>query len=485
MSTKQQRGSWFDVDRKGLARTLEGRDKSRIVAELVQNSWDEDGVTNVSVDLEEHATRGKTLITVSDDAPDGFKDLSHAYTMFAASSKVTDATKRGRFNLGEKLFLALCEEATIVSTTGGWSFSEAGREQIKTGTDKGSIVSATLRMTKPERLAALDWLNMLLAPEGIETRINGRLLPTRTPVHSFTVTLPTQIADEEGVLRPTRRKTTIRLFEPTENEKPHIYEMGIPVVEHDGRWHIDVGQKVPLNMDRDNVTPAYLRELRVHVLNEAHHLLDKEIAREAWVSDALSDKRVESDAVHTVVRERYGDKVVSRDLSDPQANAEAVLKGYEVVAGGSFSKDAWKNIREAAAILPAGQVTPSPKVLHDTGGDEDKDGTVVPESEWTAGMHQAVDYAKRLAKDVLGVDIQVRVQRSMQNFLAWYGPSNGLSYNLQWLGHRFFNECDQAEVDALLIHEFAHHRVSDHLSENFHTECCRLGALLRNSSVRI
>ena len=33
-------------------------------------------------------------------------------------------------------------------------------------------------------------------------------------------------------------------------------------------------------------------------------------------------------------------------------------------------------------------------------------------------------------------------------------------------------------VNALLIHELAHDRVMDHLSDGFHKECCRLGAKL-------
>ena len=38
-------------------------------------------------------------------------------------------------------------------------------------------------------------------------------------------------------------------------------EMGIPVVPVDEnlRWHVDIGQKVPLNIERDNLTPSYLR----------------------------------------------------------------------------------------------------------------------------------------------------------------------------------------------------------------------------------
>jgi hypothetical protein len=34
-----------------------------------------------------------------------------------------------------------------------------------------------------------------------------------------------------------------------------------------------------------------------------------------------------------------------------------------------------------------------------------------------------------------------------------------------------------AKVDALLIHEFAHERVSNHLSEEFHSQCRRMCAV--------
>ena len=43
--------SWFEVDRDGLRQLLEGRDKSFVVRELVQNAWDEPGVTRCDVTL--------------------------------------------------------------------------------------------------------------------------------------------------------------------------------------------------------------------------------------------------------------------------------------------------------------------------------------------------------------------------------------------------------------------------------------------------
>ncbi len=98
---------------------------------------------------------------------------------------------------------------------------------------------------------------------------NGdRLLP-RTPIRTFEASLETLVADEEGVMRSRVRKAQVGIFEPLPGETPGLYEMGLPVVDTGDRWHVNVGQKVPLNRDRDNVKPAYLQAVRVAVLNAA------------------------------------------------------------------------------------------------------------------------------------------------------------------------------------------------------------------------
>ena len=84
------------------------------------------------------------------------------------------------------------------------------------------------------------------------------------------------MADDQGVMRPRVRKTQVSIFEPLPGETPSLYEMGLPVVETGDKWHVNVGQKVPLNRDRDNVKPAYLQAVRVAVLNAAHDLLTTE-----------------------------------------------------------------------------------------------------------------------------------------------------------------------------------------------------------------
>ena len=91
--------------------------------------------------------RGYTTLTVADDSPAGFRDLADAYTMFKRSYKEGEAAKRGIFNLGEKLALALCEKAAIETMTGTVRFDSTGRHVGRERTDKGSIFTGRMRLT--------------------------------------------------------------------------------------------------------------------------------------------------------------------------------------------------------------------------------------------------------------------------------------------------------------------------------------------------
>src|SRR5687768_5610372 len=104
---------WFDIDKAGLAAILERRGKAFALFELVQNAWDS-GTERVEIRLSPIAGEPYATLEV-EDWGEGFADLAHAYTMFARSSRAGNPTKRGRFNLGEKLVLALCRKAAITS----------------------------------------------------------------------------------------------------------------------------------------------------------------------------------------------------------------------------------------------------------------------------------------------------------------------------------------------------------------------------------
>ena len=139
--------------------------------------------------------------------------------------------------------------------------------------------------------------------------------------------LPTEIADENGICRSSQRKTAVRLYHSASGENPTLYELGMPVVEIDGKWHVDVQQKVPLNIERDNVTPGYLRLLHVAILNEMKGYLTPEDAASAWVSGALESSKIKPEVVKTLIDKRFGEGAVLSDPSDVGSGRECTARG--------------------------------------------------------------------------------------------------------------------------------------------------------------
>ena len=473
---------WFEIDKEGLARLLERKGKSFAVLELIQNAWDEN-VTTVTITLVP-AGRGKATLTVTDDNPEGFKFIEHAYTLFADSTKKSDPEKRGRFNLGEKLFLAVCDEATIWTTKGLVTFDKSGRTlDKKDKREFGTKITATVRLNVDEQKEVARLVHTLIPPAGITTTFNDEILLPREPVRRFQATLPTELEDPDGVLRPTRRQTTVELFDPEGVEEPHIYEMGIPVCEHDGRWHVNVMQKVPLNFNRDNVTPAYLRQLREAVLNESFDLLTQDDAHKPWVAEALP--KASDEALQRVVTERFGEKVVIFDPSCPEANKRATEQGYAVIYGRQLPSEVFGRVKQMGLAQPSGQHA---ELRGDIQFSADGKDYRIPTEKWTDGMRKVASYTVALAEELLGYTIQVDIARypfgAAKNCGAHYGERH-ITYNLTTLSHAFFDSGDAQRVDALIIHEFTHAKVADHLSDAFINECCRLGAKIRNCQTRL
>jgi len=463
--------NWFNVDRKGLAALMKGRSKAFILHELIANAWDE-ATKTVKVTVERLDGGRNTLISVEDDNPDGFQDISHAYTLFAESKKKSNSEKRGRFNLGEKLVLSLAKRAWIYTTTASLVFDDKGRAKHVAKRNAGSEIRVEIPMIKTEMDEMVESAKRLIPPPGIITTVNGEDLPSREPATWFETALPTLISDEEGVLRRTERKTLVRVYEPLAGENATLYEMGIPVVETGDRFHVDVQQKVLLNSDRDNVMPGYLRAIRVAVLNHTAHLISKEDTAQTWVGEAISDKRVEDDAVKTVFLRRFGENAVAFDPSDLEANKISTAEGRTVVYGGSLTGEQWENVRRAGALPPAGQVTPSPKPFHPDG----KPLRPIPSSEWTAGMHRIANFIRQTHFSLFGSGINVQiVDEPDWKFNATYG-TGGFILNKWCLADHYFNGDISECVIDLVIHEFGHHIESDHLSRKYNDALTKIGA---------
>lgn len=464
------------VDRRGLARKLARRPKSFVIYELLQNAWDED-VTEVRVEITPVPSRPLVEITVEDDSPNGFADLTSVYTLFRDSKKAPDPTKRGRFELGEKLILALAVSARITSTRGTILIEGDQRRRTRTKRHRGTVFQGKFRMTREEYEEVLREVAMLIVPDGIRTSFNGKYLESRKPEHVFETTLQTIRTDNEGNLRVTARKTEVHVYSVRPGETASIYEMGIPVVETGDQWHYDVQQRVPVNWERNNVPPSYLRTLRVATLNALHDRLDDEQTTATWVTSAIEDERCEPEALNRVLDERYGDRRVAFDPSDPEANKIAASHGYTVIHGGSLSRGTWNNVRTHGAAPAAGQVTPSPRP-YDPNGKPEK---VKPREEWTLDMARRVEFARRLFRELTGEDLRVYIVAEPRvSWVANFGHRQ-LCLNYGRLGATWFGLPHRHErVLDLLLHEFVHHTVLDHLSHEMHETATRLGAQLAN-----
>jgi len=475
---KNMSKQWFDVDKAGLGKQAEEQAKGRLIGELVQNGLDEAGVTHIEITLALVSGRPLADLTVEDDSPEGFRDLAHAYTLFAPSYKRDNPEQRGQFNLGEKMVLAVCESASISTTKGTVIFDpgEGRIEKHRQKRDRGSVFQGRIKMTREEYPQVCDYLRSLLLPEDVIVTLNGdRLLP-RKSLHKFDASLETLVADEDGVMRLRVRKTVVKVYEILPGEVPTVYEMGLPVVETGDKWHVNIAKKVPLNRDRDNVKPAFLRTVRTLVLNEMHDRLTQEDANQVWVRQGSSDPACTEEAIKKVLDLRFGEKRAAYDPTDPEANKKWVSKGGTLVHGSMMNGQEWKNAKEAGAIVPAGRLCPTPKPYSDDPNAPPVN--VIPPEKWTEGMKNVVAYARFLGEELMGVQPVVRVVDTPNNFGACYGGCR-LDLNLRHLGHRWFEQGATEGVDRLLIHEFGHQYSGDHLSAEYHEALCHLGARIK------
>ena len=471
------RAGWFEVNRAGLARVAGRRTKIFILRELVQNSWDE-ASNVVSVEVHRPAKQnGLSCIRVTDDSPEGFADLSHAYTLFAPSAKVTDASKRGRFNFGEKLVLALCSEARIETTKGTILFDRGEtRRRSPKKREAGSMFEGLIKLTAEEREQIVKSARQMIPPVGKRTLVNGEEVFPRTPVAEYEHCLSTEVAGDDGTLRSTYRTAKVRVYEVLPGEKAHLYEMGIPVVPTGDRWHVDVGQKVPLNMERDNVAPSYLQDVRVSVANATRDKLTEADANAPWARDALADYQCHEETAKALVRLRFGEKVVVHDPNDQEANQKAQSEGYVVVTGSQLSSSEWEQVRKSGAMPPAGQIFPTPKAFHE-GGEQLK---VIPVSEWTEGMKKFARVAGYVSERLIGRHVSVIIANDPGwNFEGVYGQGqltinaakHGGAEGFDYLENDWLNEA----MLEFLIHELAHDVEANHLSARYHDALCKFG----------
>lgn len=483
---------WFSAHKDGLRqigeRLIERRGFGIIGGELYQNVMDTDA-TECVITIEKVPQRPVAELRVTDNDPTGFHDLSHAWTLFAPSLKKGDPEKAGRFNMGEKFVLSFCREARIVTTCGTVEFDSHGRKDYpRRKRPVGTEFFAVIDCTNERLQQLLDYMQRIIPKPGLAVTVNGKSLVHRTPLARFTEKLATEAANDAGELRPTVRKTEVHLYEPLPGETPMLYELGIPVVETGDKWHYDVRQKVPLNVDRDNVTPAYLRDLRVYVFNSMADKIGEDDTEAAWVNEATSDDKATDDALTTFKELKYGINAVAEDPFNPDANAAALVDGRTVIPKHGLSSGQRDNLKRVGIL-------PSSSAAYPTAGKgaySDDPGAVpvevIPREKWTPGMAQVFEYTQGVAQRLIGKKLDIQfvnwTKRDGGHWRACYGTAHlfGMPmfhYNVGILGKQWFANGVHEDMDGLIIHELGHEFCGNHADEQYYRALTKLGAKLK------
>lgn len=486
---------WFIANKDGLRqiaeRLVERRGFGIIGGELYQNVMDTDA-TECVMTIEKLPGRPVAELRVVDNDPNGFPDLSHAWTVFASSLKKVDPTKAGRFNLGEKMVLSFCKEARIHTTKGMVEFGPEGRKDYtRRKRDVGTEFWCLIDCTQNRYDQLIEYMHRIIVKPGLKLTVNGETIASRKPIDVFVDRLPTEAAGDDGVLRKTIRQTEIEIYDPLPGEIPSLMEMGIPVVETGDRWHYNVKQKVPLNVDRDNVTPSYLRDVRVVVFNHMHNHITEEDTTSVWVNEAADNDKCTDKAVEEFRIKRYGEKSVALDPTNPEANAEAVAHGYTLIPTRGLSSGQRKNLYEAGTLVTSSTAFP----LAGKGAYSDDPNApsveVIQQENWSASMSLLHEYTVGVAKRLLGKQVEVRFVRCKsfvgKPWIACYGRGHAVShfdYNIHKMGKEWFADGATEKVDDLILHELAHEFETNHLSEKYYEACTKLGARLKSAALK-
>ncbi len=453
--------NWFEVDKEGLKSLQLGKPKTYVVRELIQNAIDED-ITECKVAIE--YSNGRIAVIVSDNSKIGFRDLKDAYTLFGDTYKRRDPEKRGRFNLGEKQAFSVCDRAKIRTTKGEIVFDKKGRtENKKNKTQIGTIVSVELKGKMSECNEMIEFAKTLIVSPKINYLVNDFVVIPKHIDSVFSASLMTEIADlEEGhPIKKVIRKTEIQLLK---EDKSYIYEMGIPITEIECPYSINVMQKIPLGTDRETIHHKFLSDLFAEVLNKTFEKFNEDNASEVWINTALSNKRINSQAIQQIIKQRYGDRVLVANTFDKNSIDEAISNGYKVIAGAEFAKDVWSKIRENNLIQSTSDLFGTNFVNAET---------IKPNQK----QIEVMEYAKRIAKRLLGFDIGVSFVKGGYNMVAAQYGTRHLTFNVSRLNGNFFENPISEETTDLILHELGH-EAGNHTEESYHRLITKLGAKL-------
>lgn len=326
------RRDWFEISHEGWRRRSRARSLGRLLLEAVQNAFDA-GAANLAIDLD------ATHVRIEDDAREGLADERLVYTVFL-SDKVEDRTKRGRLGRGLKELIAAMDAARVETIGVTVVFDADGRREEPNERTQGTRLELSRAFDERELRDARALLRLCIPPKGTTLRVDGRAL--RRPKHLITLgscELET-IELEDGVERAVAGVAPVSVYEPRRGQTPHLCEMGVPLVAWDLPWHVDVGQRVPLEGGRDAVPERFALRLKGLLLESMiHRYLETKDLRADWVHEVIARTPVRTSVLDAYVSRAYPRGAVLGGTR--RANDRARQLGAHVIDASTLSQGAY------------------------------------------------------------------------------------------------------------------------------------------------
>lgn len=468
----------FQVDTQGFKNQMAEMKPYQLVQEIIANSMDEVSVTRIDCTIKFNMTKKLIEVSVIDNG-DGFRTIHDVFKLFGRSYKRAYKNLRGRFNLGEKEFMAVTIDGFVRSRDWKVEFFDDKRKEI-TGLEsfRGTEVYGTFDWGQTTIEEMTNELTRIIVPHGQDLFINEKQILKKAMVRSINGKLWTEVEDElSGKMTRELHDTQVDLYERKEGETGWIFELGIPVQQFEKKlnvkWHVDVRQKVPLGIKRDVVSDTYLVDLYALMVNEAHDLIPLEDAGASWITRSMG--KLSAEPARAMLVKQYGtDKLFIPSTSDYHANEAVNGINGQFILPRTLDKDQRQHLIDMGIIRYASEAFPTRTV-----GSEPV--------EINIQMENYAKVVKAVAKDVIGKDIDVRFVKSESTHPAWYGI-NDITYNIKYLpnGIRFFDQFTDYGW-GLLVHELSHDKSPNqgeypmpHSSKEFLSEMERISGFLIN-----
>jgi len=455
---------WFSVDKEGLRELYANFPLHRLIVEAVQNAWDEaTTLCTVDIGLDGRVAR----LVVTDDNPEGFRNIRDAYTLFGHTAKRSDPTKRGRYNLGEKLLLARASAAQIITTKGGVSFDAAGRHELTEHRERGSQITALFPKCSQKDLdTAVTFLALLYPPQGISYVVNGQDCPYVAPYKRSRCQLSTEIlvTGDDGcqTMRRSNRMTDVFFYRRRDRaDSAQLYEMGIPVCEIEGCFDVDVQQKIPLDKDRTMVPQPYLQDIYAELANALTDEIPVEELSRSSMRAAMEDGRTDPETAAKLFKRTFGDTAVLQS-HDPDSDQEAARQNVPIVSSRTFGADVNGKLRQGGISTAKEQFCRDVGVL--TASGLPMPGGFRELKEDTAARKRFAGYVRMLNAQFYGGGVDVKFGTWMNSTAALYSKAGAhatVTFNVMRLGNDTIMH-PVSKGTGIILHELSHAKGDGH-----------------------